>query len=146
MEVDTMDALLAQNKANYQQLNTLNKKMEKLEVASFGTQGEIQATCGLCGSPHENHNCSLIREDQQVEQANYMENQQRQQPYNDPNTNTYNPGLRNHPNLGWRGNQNQRNNNFQNRSSYPPIQRPPFSTTSKSTTTTSTETTSTKFL
>ncbi|MED6153807.1 hypothetical protein PIB30_105633, partial [Stylosanthes scabra] len=51
--------------------------MEKLEVASLGTQGEIQATCGLCGGPHENHNCSLIREDQQVEQANYMGNQQR---------------------------------------------------------------------
>ncbi|MED6214197.1 hypothetical protein PIB30_100592 [Stylosanthes scabra] len=32
MEVDTMDALLAQNKAMAQQLTTLNKKMEKLEV------------------------------------------------------------------------------------------------------------------
>ncbi|MED6124926.1 hypothetical protein PIB30_063628 [Stylosanthes scabra] len=31
MEVDTMDALLAQNKAISQQLNTLKKKMEKLE-------------------------------------------------------------------------------------------------------------------
>ncbi|MED6221969.1 hypothetical protein PIB30_059942 [Stylosanthes scabra] len=126
MEVDTMDALLAQNKAISRQLNTLNKKMEKLEVASLGTQGEIQATCGLCGGPRENHNCSLIREDQQVEQANYMGNQQRQQLYNDPNTNTYNPGWRNHPNLGWGGNQNQRGNNFQNRPPYIPFQRPPF--------------------
>ncbi|MED6112430.1 hypothetical protein PIB30_061624 [Stylosanthes scabra] len=49
MEVDTIDALLAQSKAISQQLNTLNKKIEKLEVASLGTQGEIQATCCLCG-------------------------------------------------------------------------------------------------
>ncbi|MED6148372.1 hypothetical protein PIB30_052620 [Stylosanthes scabra] len=61
MEVDTMDALLAQNKAISQQLTALNKKVEKLKVASLGTQGEIQAPCGLCGGPHENHNCSLIR-------------------------------------------------------------------------------------
>ncbi|MED6128689.1 hypothetical protein PIB30_100418 [Stylosanthes scabra] len=40
MEVDTMDAILAQNKAIAQQLTNLNKKIEKLEVASMGTQGE----------------------------------------------------------------------------------------------------------
>ncbi|MED6188148.1 hypothetical protein PIB30_083279 [Stylosanthes scabra] len=49
MEVDTMDALLVQNKAISQQLNALNKKVEKLKVESLGTQGEIQALCGLCG-------------------------------------------------------------------------------------------------
>ncbi|MED6187334.1 hypothetical protein PIB30_075416 [Stylosanthes scabra] len=75
MEVDTMDALLAQNKAMAQQLTTLNKKMEKVEVASLGTQAEIQTTYGLCGGPHENHNSSLIREDQLAEQANYLGNQ-----------------------------------------------------------------------
>ncbi|MED6150051.1 hypothetical protein PIB30_068450 [Stylosanthes scabra] len=91
MEVDTMDAILAQNKAIAQQLTNLNKKIEKLEVASMGTQGETSTTCGLCGGPHENHNCCLIREDQPLEQENYMGNQQRQ-PYQDPNANTYNPG------------------------------------------------------
>ncbi|MED6188498.1 hypothetical protein PIB30_086545 [Stylosanthes scabra] len=54
-----------------------------------------------------------------------MGNQQRQ-PYQDLNANTYNPGWRNHPNLGWGGNQNQRGNNFQNRPPYPLFQRPPF--------------------
>ncbi|MED6178378.1 hypothetical protein PIB30_107052, partial [Stylosanthes scabra] len=53
-----------------------------------------------------------------------MGNQQRQ-PYNDPNSNTYNPGWRNHPNFGWRGNQNPRNN-FQNRAPYPSQPRPPY--------------------
>ncbi|MED6165295.1 hypothetical protein PIB30_098213 [Stylosanthes scabra] len=66
MEVDTIDALLAQNKVMAQQLTTLNKKMEKLEVAALGTLQEMQTTCGLCGGPHENHNSSLIKEDQLV--------------------------------------------------------------------------------
>ncbi|MED6187493.1 hypothetical protein PIB30_076999 [Stylosanthes scabra] len=52
-----------------------------------------------------------------------MGNQPRQ-PY-DPNSNTYNPGWRNHPNLGWGGNQNSKNN-FQNRPPYQPFQRLPF--------------------
>ncbi|MED6174481.1 hypothetical protein PIB30_069408 [Stylosanthes scabra] len=60
-----------------------------------------------------------------MEQANYLGNQQRQ-PYHDPNSNTYNPGWRNHPNFGWGGNQNPKNNNFQNRPPYPPFQRPTF--------------------
>ncbi|MED6213873.1 hypothetical protein PIB30_097572 [Stylosanthes scabra] len=125
MEVDTMDAILAQNKAIAQQLTNLNKKIEKLEVASMGTQGETSSICGHCGGPHENHNCCLIRKYQPLEQENYMGNQQRQ-PYQDPNANAYNPGWRNHPNLGWGGNQNQRGNNFQNRPPYPPFQRPSF--------------------
>ncbi|MED6159283.1 hypothetical protein PIB30_040888 [Stylosanthes scabra] len=98
MEVDTMDAILAQNKAIAQQLTNLNKKTEKLEVASMGTQGETSTACGLCGGS----------------------------PIKIPNANTYNPGWRNHPNLGWGGNQNQRGSNFQNRPHYPPFQRPPF--------------------
>ncbi|MED6213811.1 hypothetical protein PIB30_096987, partial [Stylosanthes scabra] len=91
MEIDTMDALLAQNKAITQQLSTLNKKMEKLEVAAMGTQVETKTTCGLCGDAHENQNCSLLSDETPLEQTNYMGNQPRQ-PY-DPNSNTYNPAL-----------------------------------------------------
>ncbi|MED6226596.1 hypothetical protein PIB30_105418, partial [Stylosanthes scabra] len=89
MEVDTMDALLAQNKAITQQLSTLNRKMEKLEVAAMGTQVETTSTCGLCEDAHENQNCGLLRDETHMEHANYMGNQPRQ-PY-DPNSNTYNP-------------------------------------------------------
>ncbi|MED6153217.1 hypothetical protein PIB30_099570, partial [Stylosanthes scabra] len=85
--------------------------MEKLEVAAMGTQVETTSTCVLCGDAHENQNCSLLRDEIPLEQANYMGNQPRQ-PY-DSNSNTYNPGWRNHPNLGWGGNQ-QSKNNFQN--------------------------------
>ncbi|MED6201134.1 hypothetical protein PIB30_091913, partial [Stylosanthes scabra] len=54
-----------------------------------------------------------------------MGNQARQ-PFYDPNASTYNPGWRNHPNLGWGGNQNSKNNNFQNRPPNQKFQRPPF--------------------
>ncbi|MED6200950.1 hypothetical protein PIB30_090260 [Stylosanthes scabra] len=54
-----------------------------------------------------------------------MGNQPRQ-PFHDPNANTYNPGRKNHPNLGWRGNQNSKNGNFQNHLPYQQFQRPPF--------------------
>ncbi|MED6126034.1 hypothetical protein PIB30_074487 [Stylosanthes scabra] len=64
MEVETVDAILAQNKAMTQQLSVLNKKLEKLEVAVVGTQLATQVACGICGDPHKNHNCSLIQDDQ----------------------------------------------------------------------------------
>ncbi|MED6127040.1 hypothetical protein PIB30_084282 [Stylosanthes scabra] len=96
MEVDTMDAILAQNKAMAQQLTTLNKKLEKLEVAAIGTQVETAAICGVCGGPHENQHCYLIMQDQPLEKVNYMGNQQRQ-PYDDPTSNIYNSGWKNHP-------------------------------------------------
>ncbi|MED6142453.1 hypothetical protein PIB30_113837, partial [Stylosanthes scabra] len=54
-----------------------------------------------------------------------MGNQQRQ-PFHDPNSNTYKPGWRNHPNFGWGGNQNPINNNFQTRPPYLPQQRPQY--------------------
>ncbi|MED6209108.1 hypothetical protein PIB30_051483 [Stylosanthes scabra] len=63
MEINTMDALLAQNKAITQQLSTLNKKMEKLEVAAMGTQVETTTTCDLCGDAHENQNYGLLRDE-----------------------------------------------------------------------------------
>ncbi|MED6129967.1 hypothetical protein PIB30_113269, partial [Stylosanthes scabra] len=72
MEVNSMDALLAQNKAMAQQLLNMSKKLEKLEIAALGTQTEPSFICGICGGPHENHMCSLIKEDAPVEQANYM--------------------------------------------------------------------------
>ncbi|MED6179371.1 hypothetical protein PIB30_000488 [Stylosanthes scabra] len=99
--------------------------MHTHQVAALGNPTETPFICGICGAPHENHMCSLIRDDQPVEQANYMGNQQRQ-PFHDPNANTYNPRWRNHPNFCWGGNQNQRTSNFQNCPPHPPSQRPLF--------------------
>ncbi|MED6190943.1 hypothetical protein PIB30_111023, partial [Stylosanthes scabra] len=60
-----------------------------------------------------------------AEQVNYLGNQPRP-PQNDPYSNMYNPGWRNHPNFSWGGNQGQKsNNNTQNnnRPYQPPFQR-----------------------
>ncbi|MED6142555.1 hypothetical protein PIB30_114907, partial [Stylosanthes scabra] len=83
MEFDTMDAILVENKAIAQQLTTLNKKLEKLEVAAMSTQAEIATICDLCGGLHENQQCYLMMQDQPLEKGNYIENQQQQQPYED---------------------------------------------------------------
>ncbi|MED6139472.1 hypothetical protein PIB30_084180 [Stylosanthes scabra] len=86
MEVETVNALMTQ-------LGTINKKLEKLEAVVVSTQN----SCGLCGGPHENHNCSLLQDDQcAAAQVNYVGNQPRP-PHNDPHSNTYNPGWKNHP-------------------------------------------------
>ncbi|MED6202587.1 hypothetical protein PIB30_107064 [Stylosanthes scabra] len=79
-----------------QQFNIVNKKPEKIEAAAIKTPTEADFICGICGGSHENHMCSLIKEDAPVEQANYM------------------------------GNQNPRNTNFQNHPLFPPQQRPPY--------------------
>ncbi|MED6179210.1 hypothetical protein PIB30_114989, partial [Stylosanthes scabra] len=35
-------------------------QLEKLEASAMGTQ----VACGICGGPHENHNCMLTQENQ----------------------------------------------------------------------------------
>ncbi|MED6210483.1 hypothetical protein PIB30_064513 [Stylosanthes scabra] len=44
MEVDIMDAILTQNKAMAQQLTTLNKKLEKLEVSAMAALEKLTLT------------------------------------------------------------------------------------------------------
>ncbi|MED6112225.1 hypothetical protein PIB30_059764 [Stylosanthes scabra] len=80
LEVDTVDAILAQNRTMAQQLSAMNKKLEKLE--------DVHTS---------------------VEQVNYVGNQ----PRNDPYSNTYNQGWKNHPNFSWGGNQGSNNRPYQ---------------------------------
>ncbi|MED6162704.1 hypothetical protein PIB30_073109 [Stylosanthes scabra] len=79
------------------QISTMKNKLEKLEVSAVSPFG---ATSLPCSQPRP--------------------------PQNDPYSNTYNPGWRNHPNFSWGGTQGQRtNNNFnnQNHPYQPPFQR-----------------------
>ncbi|MED6142458.1 hypothetical protein PIB30_113859, partial [Stylosanthes scabra] len=55
--VETVDAILAQNKAMAQQLSALNKKLEKMDTSPLNP-------CGICGGPHESNQCSMIQDDQ----------------------------------------------------------------------------------
>ncbi|CAL2240576.1 unnamed protein product [Prunus armeniaca] len=61
--------------------------------------------CAVCANPgHPTESCpSLYGDGEKMAQAHYM---QQQKPRNDPFSNTYNPGWRQHPNFGWKNNQN----------------------------------------
>ena len=63
------------------------------------------APCGLCqGTDHPTTNCPLSFEEEPLyEEANAVSGNYG--PNNNPYSNTYNPGWRNHPNFSWRNNQ-----------------------------------------
>jgi len=88
-EVEALTAIQAQ-------IAALSKKLDTQTVNAVATP----SPCNVCGGPHNNGDCS----NWQQEQVNYMGNNNMQN--NNPYSNTYNAGWRNHPNLGW-GNNNQ---------------------------------------
>ncbi|MED6112234.1 hypothetical protein PIB30_059813 [Stylosanthes scabra] len=134
MEVETIDTLVAQNKALSQQINLLNSKLGNMQLAAVNTQIESCDLCGvqghssescasileqqsteqvnncdLCGfQGHSSESCVAILEQQSTEQVNYMGNGPRHPDF-DPHSKTYNPGWRHHPNFGWGGQGNQSN-------------------------------------
>ncbi|KAL6281817.1 hypothetical protein ACE6H2_012746 [Prunus campanulata] len=71
----------------------------------------IQEVCSICAVPgHATVGCPYGVDFPEFvqEQANMVNNYRR--PGNDPYSNTYNPGWRNHPNLSWANNQKKKNN------------------------------------
>ena len=84
------------------QVETLAKQLGNLTANAIHTQS---ASCDFCGGDHSNGQC----DENQTDQAFFVGNRQQNNPY----SNTYNPGWRNHPNFSWK-------NNDQPRQSYPP--------------------------
>ncbi|KAL4397006.1 hypothetical protein AHAS_Ahas01G0148700 [Arachis hypogaea] len=89
MKVETLNAILAQNKLMTQQINLLTQQMGGMQVPAINTQNSLR-------------------------EVNYMGNAPRN-PNNDPYSKTYNQGWRNHPNFGWRE-QPKRPQNFNHNS------------------------------
>lgn len=89
-------------------INMLNAKVDNL-VKMFGKLGSVNSVSnsnaivngGWSGESHINSDCL------QFEQAQFVTNFSRQQQQNNPYTNTYNPGWRNHLNISWREQGNQ---------------------------------------
>ncbi|KAF7832953.1 uncharacterized protein G2W53_015286 [Senna tora] len=75
------------------------------EVKSLGIQGAVKAVspfmqaCENCGEMHTSEQCPLV-----LESVQYLANKNANNPY----SNTYNPGWRNHPNFSWSQNQGAR--------------------------------------
>ncbi|XP_050217489.1 uncharacterized protein LOC126668326 [Mercurialis annua] len=66
----------------------------------------VQVGCEFCGVFNHSGGECLVTGQALSEQVNYIEGQRQA---NDPYSNTYNPGWRNHPNFGWRNQEGQDN-------------------------------------
>ena len=77
--------------------------------------------CGICNvQGHSTHMCPAGNDYPAfIHEQAHMMNSYNQRPRNDPFSNTYNPGWRNHPNFSWSNNQNQNqaSSSFQPKSS-----------------------------
>ncbi|KAI3819085.1 hypothetical protein L1987_12908 [Smallanthus sonchifolius] len=102
-QVDGITSLAAQVEA-------LSTKIDQMHVH------KARSLCELCGGAHPTSACQ-VGDQGAHEQVDFMSNQNR--PQNNPYSNTYNPGWRNHSNFSWKsGNNGQQPPGF--------TQRPPF--------------------
>ncbi|KAL4373116.1 hypothetical protein AHAS_Ahas05G0049600 [Arachis hypogaea] len=113
LEVEDVNALLAQNKLMSQQINLLTQQMGGMQISAINIQNSPQEiSYDMAGNFVQNDNYDYAQSS--FEQVNYMGNGPRN-PNNDPYSKTNNQGCRNHPNFGWRD-QPQRPQNFNNSS------------------------------
>ncbi|XP_050259914.1 uncharacterized protein LOC126704981 [Quercus robur] len=93
LELDSITSLAAQ-------MATLSQQLGKMNVNVIQTN----VFCDHCAGNHSSVDCQVGNPFAQLSygQANYVSNFQRQ---NNPYSNTYNPGWRNHPNFSWSNNQ-----------------------------------------
>jgi hypothetical protein len=86
-------------------VDALSRKLDQLMAAGFApTTSQPQVPhepCSFCSSPaHHANDCPIIG--QFSEMNNEQVNAAFSRPGNDPYSNSYNPGWRNHPNFSWR--------------------------------------------
>src|ERR1035438_4620956 len=101
------------------EIAALNRKIDQMSVKSVNYPSSLP--CSICGgTDHLAINCGVSNE-VSYEEVNAI-NQGNFKPNNNPYSNTYNPGWRNHPNFSWRqndqnaqGNQNNQGNQNYNR-------------------------------
>ena len=102
---------------NQAKLAALTRKVEALEMKQSGQVKLAQEiVCNICNTnDHPTNDCPTLPAFREClhEQANALNTFKR--PKNNPYSQTYNPGWRNHPNFGWR-------NESQGQSSQPPFQ------------------------
>ncbi|GAU44803.1 hypothetical protein TSUD_291960 [Trifolium subterraneum] len=110
---------MAQIEYRSQLLNTQMTVMLKHLTTTPALQMQVNAVrdvkCSLCGQGHANGECFPAGS----EEALYLSNFKKSNPNNNPYSNTYNPGWRNHPNFGWGGTQNQSQQQASSQNSQP---------------------------
>ncbi|XP_021756145.1 uncharacterized protein LOC110721288 [Chenopodium quinoa] len=90
-------------------INMLNAKVDNLtkifsKMSNVSLISSSDLSCDNCGGAHASNDCPNFEQDQFV--SNYNRSQ------NDPYSNTYNPGWKNHPNFSWRDQGDQANNHI----------------------------------
>ncbi|XP_076957339.1 uncharacterized protein LOC143632803 [Bidens hawaiensis] len=98
-----------------EKMDRLEKKMDRLLVAGvqgarkFGKTYPVCEGCGELG--HEVASCGVVQDEEtEEEEVNYVQGERK---YNNMSSNTYHPGLRNHPNFSYGNPNTQQNSNFQ---------------------------------
>lgn len=96
------------------QVANLTKQLENLGTINlnFNFNSNVSnvssfASCEYCGDNHESVNCQVgnpFAQSNEFNDINFVGNFQRK--CNNPYSNTYNPGWRNHPNFSWNDNTN----------------------------------------
>ncbi|XP_062083367.1 uncharacterized protein LOC133789582 [Humulus lupulus] len=101
-ELDAITALTAQ-------VASLTKQLQQNKISAQAQAIQMQSGCEICGGPHLYEQCTApnMCGNMPVNQAQVQAVGNFQRPYQNPFSNTYNPGWRNHPNFSWRNNQGQ---------------------------------------
>ena len=84
------------------QISALASRFDRSQMIAHAGLG-----CDQCGVSHEPGACFQGVVYEGHEEVDFVSNQVR--PQNNPYSNTYNPGWRNHPNFGWRANTGNQN-------------------------------------
>ncbi|XP_062106297.1 uncharacterized protein LOC133817724 [Humulus lupulus] len=96
-ELDAITALTAQ-------VASLTKQLQQDTV--YANVIQMAASCEICGGSHSFNQCPASNNDNiPMDQAQVQDVGNFQRPFNNPFSNTYNAGWRNHPNFSWRNNQ-----------------------------------------
>ncbi|GAU26698.1 hypothetical protein TSUD_314750 [Trifolium subterraneum] len=103
LELDTWTALLAGQSKMSNNIESLLKIFTNQSVSQAQVNAAQGVTCDFCHQNHANGECFPAGS----EEANYLANFRKSNPNNNPFSNTYNKGWRDHPNFGWGGNTSQ---------------------------------------
>ncbi|GAU45321.1 hypothetical protein TSUD_84380, partial [Trifolium subterraneum] len=120
LELDTQTALLAQSQLMNTQMAAMLKHFTTTSAPQMQANAVQDVKCAFCGKGHANGECFPAGS----EQAMYLSNFKKSSTTNNPNSNTYDPGWRDHPNFGWGGNQNQSQQQAPSQNSQPRQQSP----------------------
>ncbi|GAU50532.1 hypothetical protein TSUD_369590 [Trifolium subterraneum] len=103
LELDTGTALLAGQSKMSNIIESLLKNFTNQSASQAQVNAAQGVNCDFCHQNHANGECFPAGS----EEALYLANFRKSNPNNNPFSNTYNKGWRDHPNFGWGGNTSQ---------------------------------------